>query len=277
MCRRGFTLIELIVVIAIIALLLTITLPSMKRAKEMALSIPCLANQRTIAMAFHLYQEENNGWLVTSGAWWVPNEFVPDDPLQERARSWVLGPLDAEGRACRSVNDNPTVEHEINGIKKGTLWPYIESKEAYHCPADKRVVKKNIGWRSYSMPTSIGCWYGTYITQDQTIHKMNEIKSPGQKYISIEEAEKLSDGTYWWNVGSWVLDLSTDNWYDPVADWHNWGGNLAYADGHAEKRKWRDKRTINWVQGLAEKSPPPSEHLGSVDLEYMLICFPYKR
>ena len=237
MIKKGFTLIELLVVIAIIALLLSITLPGMRKAKEMAMTIPCLANQRTIAMAFHMYQDENNGWLVTSGDWWVPSEFNSADPLQVRARSWVLGPLDDEDRACRLVADNPTVEHEINGIKKGKLWPYIEDEEAYHCPADKRAVKDNIGWRSYSMPTAVGCWYGTYITEDQVIHKLNEIKSPGTKYISVEETEKLADGTYWWSVGSWVLDLTLNGWYDPVADWHNWGCSLAYADGHAEKRK----------------------------------------
>ena len=34
--------------------------------------------------------------------------------------------------------------------------------------------------------------------------------NPGGKYITVEEIEKLPDGTYWWNMGSWVINLAVD-------------------------------------------------------------------
>ena len=95
--------------------------------------------------------------------------------------------------------------------------------------------------------------------------------------ITVEEIEKLPDGTYWWNMGSWVIDRGAMNWFDPVAGWHVWGCNLAFADGHAEKYTWKDQRTKNWIQGDAQKGPSRIEHKGNPDLEYMLSHFPYKK
>lgn len=266
--RKGFTLIELLVVIAIIALLLAIVIPALNSVKQMAAQIPCMQNQRTIAMAFYMYQEDYNGTLVHGGAWFTPEDFRYD---------WVCCPMDDNGGARRAPGDGVTVEFEQNGIKAGALWSYIEVLDAYHCPADRRAVKDKLGWRSYSMVAGLGASYGGYVWDSHELHKMHEIKSPGDKYICVEEIEKLSDGTYWWNMGSWVVDIPMKYWFDPVAGWHTWGCTLAYADGHSEKIKWRDQRTKDWIQGDAQKGSPSIDQSGSVDMAYMVQHFAYKR
>ncbi len=58
--QRGFTLIELLVVVSIIALLMSIMLPSLGRAKEMANRVHCASNLRSITQLFILYGNENN-------------------------------------------------------------------------------------------------------------------------------------------------------------------------------------------------------------------------
>jgi prepilin-type N-terminal cleavage/methylation domain-containing protein/prepilin-type processing-associated H-X9-DG protein len=60
---RGFTLVELLVVIGIIALLISVLLPALAAARRAARTIQCAGNIRTILQAMTMYVTENNGWI----------------------------------------------------------------------------------------------------------------------------------------------------------------------------------------------------------------------
>jgi prepilin-type N-terminal cleavage/methylation domain-containing protein len=61
--RRAFTLVELLVVIGVIALLIAMLLPSLKKARETAVRTACASNLRQIHGAVVMYANENRGWL----------------------------------------------------------------------------------------------------------------------------------------------------------------------------------------------------------------------
>lgn len=83
--QSAFTLIELLVVISIIALLMSISMPTLRRVRQQARMVACNSNLRQWGILFHTYSAENDGEFFTGvnqkGFWWLSQ-------LDAKVRDW---------------------------------------------------------------------------------------------------------------------------------------------------------------------------------------------
>ena len=144
MKRKAFTLIELLVVIAIIAVLMAILMPSLRLAKDQARRVHCVSNVRSLAMAWFMYQDDNDGRLVNGN---VPRSIKFKEYKQSY---WVEPPQDIEG--TYTGDPSPTLADELRGIERGYLYSYIKDVDVYRCPSDDRKRNPNRAtFRSFSI------------------------------------------------------------------------------------------------------------------------------
>ncbi len=88
--RAGFSLLELLVVVAIIVMLVALLLPALATAREKAYQTKCLSNQRDIAMAVQIWVQDHNETYPTASEVWDGIELPPEKLLCPTLRAELL-------------------------------------------------------------------------------------------------------------------------------------------------------------------------------------------
>jgi len=245
---RGFTLVELLVVISLVAVLAAMLLPTLNRARARAQGIQSVSNTRQLVLAWVLYSDDNNGRLAYN----LGGAQGGKSPALKTNANWVNNNLTWE---LDSDNTNTAT------LTEASLGPYANRVAAlYRCPADRTLsqIQQQAGWssrvRSYSMNAMIGdagelSEYGFNANNPRYVQffRLTDIPHPSDIFVFVEEhPDSINDGYF-------LNQFHTNQWIDLPASDHGGAAPFAFADGHALMQRWVDATT---------KQPP---HPGVVD------------
>ncbi|KPK79797.1 MAG: hypothetical protein AMJ81_12760 [Phycisphaerae bacterium SM23_33] len=214
--QRAFTLVELLVILAIIALLLSILAPTIQRSYVLGERVTCFSNVGKLGQAWFCFTNDNLGIM--------PGGYTGSG-------NWI------------GKYENSRVAVEV-----GQLYPYIKTVGVYRCPSDT-----SNHWWTYSISGPMNgeerSWGSHKDGQGKPKYlytKFMELDDPTMSLVFMEEDDYRSGG----NMNSWLTnplgDSREDQWIDYVVAWHDAGANLAMADGHAEHWQWADEKTCTY-------------------------------
>jgi prepilin-type N-terminal cleavage/methylation domain-containing protein len=240
--RLGFTLVEVLVVVAIIAVLISILLPSLARARDFARLSVCMNNQRELARGFFLYSKDHDD-LLPGVEWWI----AARSPGASRSGDYY----DKAPDSGQLYGQLPTEEVPDRGASKN----YVATRKTFVCPMDqKRRIwdydsnEKPYKTFSYTRNAQIAHsmnvplrgevvdYRDTFIDFTDYFYRFDQVQYPGRTPLLVEESEEseMDDGEF-------VVSSSGN---DRLTERHRKKAVISYHDTH-----------VDWVYGKEYNEP----------------------
>jgi len=242
--KTGFTFVELLIVLAVVALLGLTVLPAIARTKGDTRGFRCLNNNRELNRAWRMWTDDNNDLLL-----FASHDGSPSS--QNSQRAWVISELDY------SPNNPKNWDVDV-ALKPGPMWQYCGANASiWRCPSDESYVLVNgepkPRVRSYSMNFYLGGFAGSYGSAELSPYRLylksSDITAPAPDRLFVF-LDQRPDSINW---GNFVVRMdgyspNSPNLYrfeqDLPGFYHDGAATFSYADGHGEIHRWQDARTI---------------------------------
>jgi prepilin-type N-terminal cleavage/methylation domain-containing protein len=259
----GFTLVELLVVISIIAILAALLLPALAGAKMQAARIQCVGNEKQLVLAWTVYSGDNNELLVLNGGDTATTSGQP--------HLWVHG-------GNHGSADSLTNDLYLTGANFSLFARILPTGRIYKCPADASTwplwtsrLTYVTELRSYSMNSYVGAYPAGAISPInlnpafKTYRKTSQLSAdaPASRFV-FTDVNPASICT-----PAFGVDMSLQTWIHLPSDLHRQGGVLAFGDGHVEAHRWLDPRTRLHLAGGTAFIPHGTPSAGNPDLKWI--------
>ena len=270
---HAFTLVELLVVLAIIGILAAILLPTFSRARAKAQTVVCMNNLKQLTIAFHSYVTDSGDRIMANhaavgagsidGPGWVAgimsyenDPYIPSFGKTE-ATNWVL---------FATGNESTRTTYFNVPRSYGSIGPYAKNPKIYKCPSDESysifdgVKEQRV--RSYTISPAMNSPSFGGIAGNRMV-LLSQVRDASRMLVFLDEHEDTIDTTTFRETARGNYGL----WSSLPASRHSGGGTLSYVDGHVELRKWKDPQTLVPVQ---RKFRPVSLQTDNQDRKWLL-------
>lgn len=251
MTRRAFTLVELLVVVAILGILASLLLPALASARDRARTAQCLASKRQLQLAWQLYAGDHDDRLVPHGQW------LPGPPRTSPQLWWAQGTLNF----LDDHPDNTNVALLLDPAY-ALLGPYLGNPALLKCPADRTTARFSGSPRPRVRSVSLNAYVGRVIEcmANEPLPvgplTLGQIRQPALQCVFLDEHPDSLGTTAFWVGPARDAEAKLLSFPSPL---HGGGAALSFADGHVEAHRWRDPRTrppVRGSNGLAETESP---------------------
>jgi prepilin-type N-terminal cleavage/methylation domain-containing protein/prepilin-type processing-associated H-X9-DG protein len=230
MCRKGFTFIELLVVIAVIALLMGILMPALNMARDQGRRASCMSNMRQVGVALMLYQNEFERTPPKTQAVFDYASPAARDNVLKLLRPFVCAEEPEEATpvyACPGLKPNPNPAYAPTRVSRtGYLVnAVVMGRQVASIPSPGRIITIQEGW---SLSNHL------WVQPEPTIR--TDAALEGRAYTRYQEWHMFASQS---DHSSWF----TKERREQTSNVHNKGGNFIFSDGHADYRKYWDRKS----------------------------------
>jgi prepilin-type N-terminal cleavage/methylation domain-containing protein/prepilin-type processing-associated H-X9-DG protein len=258
---HGFTLVELLVVIGIIAVLLGLVLVSLARARESARSVQCLSNLRSLGQAMTAYVQRYERFPRCAVEPFYREDWFhwSDTATVHLKKKGGIGEfLNDGGSTSSSVWVCPSDDMETHLVRTGNDPKYRFSYSVNFVICTYAGINQQPGGRLSAWPTE-------GLPPLPRTMSYAQVKQPENKILIIDESsETIDDGAWAWqwgvNPGRNILSNRHDKKSEKSGDYNAGYGNAGFADGHAERipriRTFNQKYYDPFLPGSSPLPPP---------------------
>jgi prepilin-type processing-associated H-X9-DG protein/prepilin-type N-terminal cleavage/methylation domain-containing protein len=247
--RRGFTLVELLVVIGIIALLISILLPALNKAKQQALKVSCAANLRSMGQGMIIYINDTKHYpghgMVRGGDPYAVWPTRIRASLRQGGRNTFNCPANPDGfkwqKVLGSGSDYADAIDAAFGYEFGELRLNVFD------------VPFSYGYNDWGAHFAFGGWDGQQkgLGGDLWQAQWKEIKASrvrrSEEMIAI--ADNVADGAWDFNI-----DPTTPAEFPGKI--HGNGANVLFCDGHVE---WFLQKDLTVIDPITKAAYPDAK------------------